>query len=62
VHPGLVILVPNVGQEKQVLLFREAMERLAQSGDNVNKVLEVDTNEEDITLTVYDYPAKQRSP
>jgi predicted nuclease of predicted toxin-antitoxin system len=27
-HPGLVILVPNVVQEKQVLLFRVALKRL----------------------------------
>ena len=61
VHPGLVIVVPNVVQEKQVLLFREAMERLAQCGDATNKVLEVDIAEEDITLTMYDYPAAKRN-
>ena len=61
VHPGLVILVPNVVQEKQVLLFRETMKRLTQCGDAVNKVLEVDIVEEDITLTMYDYPAAKRN-
>ena len=61
VHPGLVILVPNVVQEKQVVLFREAMKRLVQCGDAVNKVLEVDITEEDITLKVYDFPAAKRN-
>jgi predicted nuclease of predicted toxin-antitoxin system len=61
VHPGLVILVPNVVQETQVVLFREAIKRLAQSDDTVNKVLEVDISEEDIILKVYDFPAAKRS-
>jgi predicted nuclease of predicted toxin-antitoxin system len=57
VHPGLVILVPNVLQETQVLLFREAIKRLAQCGNIVNKVLEVDVRKQEITLTMYDFPA-----
>jgi hypothetical protein len=61
-HPGLVILVPYVVQDKQVLLFREAIKRLAQcGGDAVNKVMEVDIAEEDITLKVYDFPAAKRN-
>jgi len=31
-HPGLVNLVPNVVQDKQVLLFRAALKRLAEIG------------------------------
>jgi predicted nuclease of predicted toxin-antitoxin system len=61
VHPGLVILVPNVVQEKQVLLFREAMKRLARYGDAVNQVLEVGIVGEDITLTMHDYPVAKRN-
>jgi predicted nuclease of predicted toxin-antitoxin system len=57
VHPGLVILVPNVVQETQVVLFREAVKRLAQCDDTVNKVLEVDISDGDIMLTMYDFPA-----
>jgi predicted nuclease of predicted toxin-antitoxin system len=60
VHSGLVILVPNVGQETQVLLFREAMKRFAQCGDTVNKVLEVDVAKDDITLKIYDFPIAKR--
>ena len=57
VHSGLVILVPNVVQETQVVLFREALKKLEQCEDTVNKVLEVDIRTEDITLTIYDFPA-----
>lgn len=56
-HPGLVILVPNVVQEKQVRLFRAVLGRLAQLGDATNKVLEVDIAGDDITLKLYDCPA-----
>jgi predicted nuclease of predicted toxin-antitoxin system len=59
VHPGLVIVAPNVVQETQVLLFREAVKRLAQCDETVNKVLEVDISDGDITLTIYDFPAVQ---
>ena len=61
VPPGLVILVPNVVQGKQVLLFREAVKSLAQYGDAGNRVLEVDITEEDIRLTMCDYPAVKRN-
>jgi len=56
-HPGLVILVPNVVQEKQVLLFRGALTRLAALGDPINKLLQVDLVGDEITLAVYDFPA-----
>jgi len=55
-HPGLVILVPNVVQAQQVLLFRAAMGRLAEINDVTNKVLEVDIAGNEITLRVYDFP------
>jgi predicted nuclease of predicted toxin-antitoxin system len=56
-HPGLVILVPNVAQEKQVLLFRAVLRRLAELGDSINKLLEVDLVGDEITLALYDLPA-----
>jgi len=59
-HPGLVILVPNVVQERQVLLFREALKKLARCGDTVNKVLEVDIAGDDITLSLYDFPPEHK--
>lgn len=55
-HPGVVILVPNVAQEKQVLLFRTALTRLTKSGDLINKLLQVDTFGDEISLTLYDFP------
>lgn len=58
-HPGLMIVVPNVVQKTQILLFREAMKRLARCNDMVNKVLEADISEENITLTIYDLSAVQ---
>jgi predicted nuclease of predicted toxin-antitoxin system len=58
-HPGLVILVPNVVQEKQVLLFRVALKRLAELGDAINKVLEVDIAGDEITLRLYDFPVTE---
>ena len=58
-HPGLVILVPNVALDKQVLLFRAALGRISQSGDTTNKVLEVDISEDEITLTLCDSPADE---
>ena len=54
-HPGLVIVVPNVALDKQVLLFRAALERISQSGDMTNKVLEVDISQDEITLALYDF-------
>ena len=56
-HPGLVILVPNVVQAKQVLLFRVALKRLAELSDAINKVLEVGIVGDEITLKLYDFPA-----
>ena len=54
-----MILVPNVVQEKQVLLFRVALKRLAELGDAINKVLEVDIAGDDITLKLYDFPVTE---
>ena len=55
-HPGLVIVVPNVVQERQILLFRAAMRRLAECGDTVNKVLEVDIKGADKRSTSTSFP------
>lgn len=56
-HPGLVILVPNVVQEKQVLMFRVAIKRLTELDDTINKLLEVDIGGENITFKLYDFPS-----
>lgn len=41
-HPGLVILVPNVGREMQLRLFGEALMQLRDLGELVNRALEID--------------------
>jgi predicted nuclease of predicted toxin-antitoxin system len=53
-HAGLVILIPVVGRELQGTLFRVALDELAVTGDPVNRVLEVDLDGEEISLTLYD--------
>lgn len=55
-HPGLVILVRNVAQEKQVLFFRAALTRLTKLRDLINKLLQVDLVGDEISLTLYDFP------
>ena len=53
-HAGLVILIPVVGRELQRKLFRAALDELAVTGEPVNRVLEVDLDGEEISLTLYD--------
>jgi predicted nuclease of predicted toxin-antitoxin system len=52
-HPGLVILVPNVGREMQLQLFREALARLRDLGELVNRALEIDADEDALIQRVY---------
>ncbi len=55
IHPGLVIIVPNVGPRLQRELFRAA---LAHIGDRefVNTLLEVDLTAAGITCREFSYP------
>ena len=55
-HAGLVILLPNVGRDLQQRLFRAALDELATTGEAVNRVLEVDLDGDEVTLTLYDLP------
>ena len=55
-HAGLVILLPNVGRDLQQRLFRAALDELATTGEPVNRVLEVDLDGGEVTLTLYDLP------
>lgn len=52
-HPGLVILVPNVSREMQLRLFREALVQLRELGELVNKALEINVDGEALTRRVY---------
>jgi hypothetical protein len=55
-HAGLVILIPVVGRDVQRRLFKAALDDLAAIGEPVNRVLEVDLDGEEVTLTLYDWP------
>jgi predicted nuclease of predicted toxin-antitoxin system len=53
-HPGLVILIPNVRADLQRRLFTGALEQLAECGEPVNQVLEVDLDGEEVIYSLYD--------
>jgi predicted nuclease of predicted toxin-antitoxin system len=55
-HAGLVILIPVVGRDVQRPLFKAALDELAIVGEPVNRVLEVDLDGEEVSLTLYDWP------
>jgi len=55
-HAGLVILIPVLNRAMQQRLFRAALDELAVIGEPVNRVLEVDLDGEEVTLTLYDLP------
>jgi predicted nuclease of predicted toxin-antitoxin system len=55
-HAGLVILIPAVNRVVQQCLFKAALDELALIGEPVNRVLEVDLDGEEVTLTLYDGP------
>jgi predicted nuclease of predicted toxin-antitoxin system len=56
-HAGLVILIPNVDRILQQRLFKAALDELATVGEPINCVLEADLDGDDVTLTLYEWPA-----
>jgi len=60
-HAGLVILIPVVNRVVQQKLFRAALDELAAIGEPINRVLEVDLDDEEVTLTLYDLPSIKTS-
>ena len=56
-HAGLVILIPVLGRVQQQRLFKAALDELAVIGEPINRVLEVDLDGEEVTLTLYELPA-----
>jgi predicted nuclease of predicted toxin-antitoxin system len=56
-HAGLIILIPVVDRALQRKLFQVALEELAVIGEPINRVLEVDLDGEEVTLTLYDLPS-----
>ena len=55
-HPGLVILVPNVERGQQLVLFRAALARLSVAGEPVNRALEVRSTGSDLIVDEYEWP------
>jgi predicted nuclease of predicted toxin-antitoxin system len=55
-HAGLIILIPVVTRVVQQRLFKAALDELAVIGEPLNRVLEVDLDGEEVTLTLYDLP------
>lgn len=53
-HPGLVIIVPNAGRENQLRLFQFALEVLAETGEPVNRALEIDVEGDEMTYDLHD--------
>jgi len=56
-HAGLIILIPVVNRLQQRKFFQAALDELAIVGEPVNRVLEVDLDGDDVTLTLYDLPS-----
>jgi predicted nuclease of predicted toxin-antitoxin system len=55
-HGGLVILISVVSRDVRRRLFNAALDELAVSGEPVNRVLEVDLDGDEVTVTLYDLP------
>jgi predicted nuclease of predicted toxin-antitoxin system len=53
-HPGLILILPNVDRPTEARLFGAALTQLAQVSDLVNQVLEVDLDNERVKLRIYD--------
>ena len=55
-HAGLIILIPAVSRAVQRRLFRATLDELRTIGEPVNRVLEVDLDGDEVTLTLFDLP------
>jgi predicted nuclease of predicted toxin-antitoxin system len=55
-HAGLVILIPVVSRDVQRRLFKAALDELVVIGEPVNRVIEVDLDDDEVTLTLYEWP------
>jgi predicted nuclease of predicted toxin-antitoxin system len=56
-HAGLIILIPVVNRDVQRRLFKAALDELAVIGEPVNRVLEIDLDGDEVTLTLYELPS-----
>lgn len=55
-HAGLVILIPSSNREVQAQLFVGALDDLAEEGELINQVLEVDLDGAELRVRRYDLP------
>jgi predicted nuclease of predicted toxin-antitoxin system len=61
IHPGLVIILPNVDRPMQRRLFREVLAELAMVGDLINQVLEVGLEGDEVIFNSYELSAPGKS-
>jgi hypothetical protein len=52
----LSFFIPNVDRILQQRLFKVALDELATIGEPINRVLEVNLDGGDVTLTLYEWP------
>jgi predicted nuclease of predicted toxin-antitoxin system len=55
-HAGLVIILPSVNRVEQQRLFHGALDELSRFGELINRVLEVDTEGNEMTCNFYELP------
>jgi predicted nuclease of predicted toxin-antitoxin system len=55
-HAGLIVIIPSVNRLEQQRLFRAALDELAQTGELINRVLEVDIEGDEVAFRLYDLP------
>lgn len=57
VHPGLVVLLPSVPRQSELVLFRAALSALSGVPDAINQVVECDLDGTATRVRIYDLPA-----
>ena len=55
-HPGLVIIVPNVEQQMQLLLFQAVLKELQARAELINRALEAHLERDGVRLDAYELP------
>jgi uncharacterized protein related to proFAR isomerase len=55
-HSGLVVVISNVRRERQRQLFSAALDYLDEAGEPINQVLEIDFENDEVVINVFDLP------
>jgi predicted nuclease of predicted toxin-antitoxin system len=53
-HPGLMLILPNVDRPTEARLFAAALAQLAPVDDLVNQVMEIDLDDAQVKFRIYD--------